>query len=166
MLANAYVSICIECQHTKLIKTYTYIFPEASLFLPTDFPLKNQFATLDQKSPHCHGEMVRKSNLTNTDKSLLSSFVYLHLSHDYNDQDKLFFCNQDQDFLEKIPRLIVRTDYYFVPSLFLIPSFEQELSNLFPRKETVFHFLGRYLFGCFIPQMWSGDLLLDTIRHI
>ncbi|KAL6139097.1 hypothetical protein ACLB2K_064374 [Fragaria x ananassa] len=113
---------------------------------PMDFPLKNQFDSLDQKSPHCYGEMVRKNNLTNSKQSQLSSFVYLHLSHDYNDQDKLFFCNQDQDFLEKIPWLIVRTDNYFVPSLFLIPSFEQELNSLFPRKETVFHFLGRYLF--------------------
>lgn len=121
-------------------------FPEASWFLPMDFPLKNQFDSLDQKSPHCYGEMVRKNNLTNSKQSQLSSFVYLHLSHDYNDQDKLFFCNQDQDFLEKIPWLIVRTDNYFVPSLFLIPSFEQELNSLFPRKETVFHFLGRYLF--------------------
>ncbi|KAL6181644.1 hypothetical protein ACLB2K_048295 [Fragaria x ananassa] len=121
-------------------------FPEASWFLPMDFPLKNQFDSLDQKSPHCYGEMVRKNNLTNSQQSQLSSFVYLHLSHDYNDQDKLFFCNQDQDFLEKIPWLIVRTDNYFVPSLFLIPSFEQELNSLFPRKETVFHFLGRYLF--------------------
>lgn len=121
-------------------------FPEVSWFLPMDFPLKNQFDSLGQKSPDCYGEMVRKSNLTNTDESMLQSFVYLHLSHDYNDQDKLFFCNQDQSFLEKIPWLIVRTDNYFVPSLFLIPSFEQELNNLFPRKETVFHFLGRYLF--------------------
>lgn len=121
-------------------------FPEVSWFLPMDFPLKNQFDSLGQKSPHCYGEMVRKSNLTNTDELVLPSFVYLHLSHDYNYQDKLFFCNQDQSFLEKIPWLVVRTDNYFVPSLFLIPSFEQELNNLFPRKETVFHFLGRYLF--------------------
>lgn len=40
----------------------------------------------------------------------------------------------------------MKTDNYFIPSLFLIQSFEQELSNLFPEKETVFHFLGRYLF--------------------
>ncbi|XP_050376971.1 galactoside 2-alpha-L-fucosyltransferase-like isoform X2 [Argentina anserina] len=121
-------------------------FPEVSWFLPMDFPLKKQFESFDQKSTHCYGEMVRKGNLTNADQSLLSSFVYLHLSHDYNDQDKFFFCNQDQDFLDNVPWLIVRTDNYFVPSLFLIPSFEQELNNLFPRKEMVFHFLGRYLF--------------------
>ncbi|KAM2534583.1 hypothetical protein TB1_020286 [Malus domestica] len=40
----------------------------------------------------------------------------------------------------------MRTDNYFVPSLFLMPSFEQELEKLFPEKETVFHHLGRYRF--------------------
>ncbi|ONI08719.1 hypothetical protein PRUPE_5G196900 [Prunus persica] len=122
-------------------------FPEVSWFLPMDFPLKNQFDSLDQKSPHCYGKMLKKnSNFTNSDGSVMPSFVYLHLAHDYDDQDKLFFCSQDQTFLQKIPWLIMKTDNYFVPSLFLIPSFEQELNNLFPRKETAFHFLGRYLF--------------------
>ncbi|BFG32804.1 hypothetical protein CerSpe_190780 [Prunus speciosa] len=122
-------------------------FPEVSWFLPVDFPLKNQFDSLDQKSPHCYGKMLKKnSNFTNSDGSVMPSFVYLHLAHDYDDQDKLFFCSQDQTFLQKIPWLLMKTDNYFVPSLFLIPSFEQELNNLFPRKETAFHFLGRYLF--------------------
>ncbi|XP_008239915.1 PREDICTED: galactoside 2-alpha-L-fucosyltransferase [Prunus mume] len=122
-------------------------FPEVSWFLPMDFPLKNQFDSLDQKSPHCYGKMLKKnSNFTNSDGSVMPSFVYLHLAHDYDDQDKLFFCSQDQTFLQKIPWLIMKTDNYFVPSLFLIPSFERELNNLFPRKETAFHFLGRYLF--------------------
>ncbi|KAB2609392.1 galactoside 2-alpha-L-fucosyltransferase-like [Pyrus ussuriensis x Pyrus communis] len=121
-------------------------FPEVSWFLPTDFPLKDQFNSLDQKSPHCYGKMMKTSNFTNSDDSVRPSFVYLHLAHDYDDQDKLFFCNQDQAFLERIPWLIMKTDNYFVPSLFLIPSFEQELHKLFPRKETAFHFLGRYLF--------------------
>ncbi|CAB4281039.1 unnamed protein product [Prunus armeniaca] len=122
-------------------------FPEVSWFLPMDFPLKNQFDSLDQKSPHCYGKMLKKnSNFTNSDGSVMPSFVYLHLAHDYDDQDKLFFCSQDQTFLQKIPWLIMKTDNYFVPSLFLVPSFERELNNLFPRKETAFHFLGRYLF--------------------
>lgn len=36
----------------------------------------------------------------------------------------------------------------------MIPSFEQELSKLFPKKETVFHFLGRYLFHP-TDQVWG-----------
>lgn len=121
-------------------------FPEVSWFLPSEFPLKSQFNSFDQKSPHCYGRMLKNSTFANSSRLKLSSFVYLHLVHDYDDQDKLFFCDEDQTSLRDVPWLIMKTDNYFVPSLFLIPSFEQELCNLFPRKETVFHFLGRYLF--------------------
>lgn len=120
--------------------------PEVSWFLPADFPLKSQFASFDQKTPHCYGKMLKDNKFANPDKLELPSYLYLHLVHDYDFHDKLFFCDQDQTLLQKIPWLIMKTDNYFVPSLFLIPSFEQELSNLFPNKDLVFHFLGRYLF--------------------
>ncbi|TKY73362.1 Galactoside 2-alpha-L-fucosyltransferase [Spatholobus suberectus] len=119
-------------------------FPHVSWFLPPDFPLNSQFPNFDQKSDQCYGKMLKNKSTTNS--MVPPSFVYLHLGHDYDDQDKLFFCDEDQTFLKKVPWLVVRTDNYFVPSLFLMPSFEQELSDLFPNKETVFHFLGRYLF--------------------
>ncbi|XP_057443143.1 galactoside 2-alpha-L-fucosyltransferase-like [Lotus japonicus] len=118
-------------------------FPDVSWFLPPDFPLNDQFPSFNQNSDHCHGKMLKKKSIKN---SKVPSFVYLHLAHDYDDDDKLFFCDEDQLFLHKVPWLVVRTDNYFVPSLFLMPSFQQELSDLFPNKETVFHFLGRYLF--------------------
>lgn len=121
-------------------------FPDTSWLLPLNFPLKNQFNRFDQTSPFCYGKMLKNQTLTDSNWSILPPYVYLHLVHDYDDQDKMFFCDQDQSLLQKIPWLIMKTDNYFVPSLFLIPTFEQELSNLFPEKETVFHFLGRYLF--------------------
>lgn len=117
-------------------------FPEVSWLLPLDFPITNQFNEFDQQSPQSYGNMLKGNSST----SDVPPFVYLHLVHDYDDHDKLFFCDQEQTFLQKVPWLIMKTDNYFVPSLFLIPSFEQELNNLFPEKETVFHFLGRYLF--------------------
>ncbi|KAH1111722.1 hypothetical protein GLYMA_04G166600v4 [Glycine max] len=117
--------------------------PHVSWFLPPDFPLNSQFPSFDQKSDQCYGKMLKNKSATN---SVVPSFVYLHLAHDYDDQDKLFFCDDDQAFLQKVPWLVVRTDNYFAPSLFLMPSFEKQLSDLFPNKETVFHFLGRYLF--------------------
>ncbi|KAE8676946.1 Galactoside 2-alpha-L-fucosyltransferase [Hibiscus syriacus] len=120
-------------------------FLEVSWFLPLDFPLTRQFSSLDKKSLHCYGKILKSNTFANSNRSISSSFVYLHLVHDYDDQDKLFFCDQDQTSLQKVSWLIMKSDNYFVPSLFLIPSFEQELGNLFPRKETVFHFLGRYL---------------------
>ncbi|KAK2996237.1 hypothetical protein RJ639_025042 [Escallonia herrerae] len=117
-------------------------FPKVSWLLPSDFPIANQFNNFDQKSPHSYGNMLKRNPVGNS----TLQFSYLHLAHDYDDQDKLFFCDQDQTSIQKVPWLIMKTDNYFIPSLFLIPSFEQELNNLFPEKETVFHFLGRYLF--------------------
>lgn len=119
-------------------------FPETSWFLPLDFPIKDQFKDFNQKSNQCYGNML-KSTVLNTSTESLPPYLYLHLVHDYDDQDKLFFCDQDQSLLERVPWLMMKTDNYFVPSLFLIPSFEQELGKLFPEKETVFHHLGRYL---------------------
>ncbi|KAK9066561.1 hypothetical protein SSX86_013884 [Deinandra increscens subsp. villosa] len=116
-------------------------FPEASWLLPLDFPIIDQFKSLNQKSPECFGNMLKTSNGSSS-----SPYVYLHLVHDYDDHDKLFFCDQDQSFLQNVPWVIMKSDNYFIPSLFLMPSFEQELHNLFPEKETVFHFIGRYLF--------------------
>ncbi|KAJ1405808.1 Xyloglucan fucosyltransferase [Sesbania bispinosa] len=120
-------------------------FPEKSWLLPTDFPLKSKFDMYEQKSPDSYGNML-KNNILNTSAESLPSFLYFHLVHDYGEHDKLFFCDQDQMFFSKVPWLIMKSDNYFVPSLFLIPSFEQELSRLFPNKSTVFHHLGRYLF--------------------
>ncbi|XP_058228365.1 galactoside 2-alpha-L-fucosyltransferase-like isoform X1 [Rhododendron vialii] len=125
-------------------------FPDVSWLLPTDFPLTSQFSHFDQKSVHCYGNMLKNNSLA--DSTL--PFVYLHLVHDYGDHDKLFFCDQDQSFLNRVPWLVMKTDNYFVPSLFLIPSFEEELRNLFPEKQTVFHFLGRYLFHP-TNQVWG-----------
>lgn len=129
-------------------------FPEVSWFLPLDFPLKNEFNSFDQKSPRCYGKMLKNGTSASLGRLTPPSFVYLHLVHDYDDQDKLFFCDEEQSFLHKVPWLIMKTDNYFIPSLFLMPSFEQELNNLFPRRETVFHFLGRYLLHP-TDQVWG-----------
>lgn len=120
-------------------------FPETSWLLPADFPLKDQFASFGQNTSQCYGKMLKDKKMANSDDSERLSYLYLHLVHDYDFHDKLFFCDQDQTLLEKIPWLIMKTDNYFVPSLFLMPSFERELNNLFPNKDLVFHFLGRYL---------------------
>ncbi|KAF5727288.1 putative Galactoside 2-alpha-L-fucosyltransferase [Tripterygium wilfordii] len=120
-------------------------FPGNSWLLPLDFPLSDQFNSFDMKSPQCYGNML-KNHLINTSTDSVPSYLYLHLAHDYEHHDKLFFCEDDQNLFGKVPWLIMKTDNYFVPSLFLVPSFEQELSKLFPEKGTVFHHLGRYLF--------------------
>lgn len=126
-----------------MIDLFCEPFPDVSWFLPPDFPINSQLHGFNQNSAQCYGKMLKDKSIAN---STFPSSVYLHLAHDYDDHDKLFFCDEEQHFLQKVPWLMMKTDNYFVPSLFLIPSFEQELNHLFPKKETVFHFLGRYLF--------------------
>ncbi|PSS13465.1 Galactoside 2-alpha-L-fucosyltransferase [Actinidia chinensis var. chinensis] len=121
-------------------------FPETTWVLPSDFPIKNQFNSFDKKSPNCYGNMLTNKTInTSMDKSL-PSFMYLNLIYDYDEYDKHFFCDKDQGFVKKVPWLILRSDQYFIPSLFLIPSFEKQLTKLFPKTGAVFHHLGRYLF--------------------
>ncbi|GAY55052.1 hypothetical protein CUMW_161470 [Citrus unshiu] len=60
--------------------------------------------------------------------------------------DKLFFCDQDPNYSQEHTVVDNEANLYFLPSLFLMSSFEEELDKLFPDKEMVFHHLGRYLF--------------------
>nr|XP_043607810.1 galactoside 2-alpha-L-fucosyltransferase-like [Erigeron canadensis] len=116
-------------------------FPETTWSLPKEFPLWNRLDSLNQHSPESYGNIA---NLSESYSSL--SFIYLFISGGYNDNDKRFYCDQDHKYLGNISWVIMKSNFYFIPSLFLIPSFEQELAKLFPIKDTVFHFLGRYLF--------------------
>jgi xyloglucan fucosyltransferase len=119
-------------------------FPDASWLLPPDFPIK-QFKNFSIASPESYGNML-KTGVVGSLKGPTPAFIYLHLAHDYDDDDKLFFCENNQQYLQKIPWLILKSDNYFVPSLFLIPEYQAELRRLFPQKDAVFHHLGRYLF--------------------
>ncbi|PKI75485.1 hypothetical protein CRG98_004155 [Punica granatum] len=132
-------------QGKDMVDLFCEPFPEASWLLPKDFPIANQFNSFGQSSPNCHGNLLKNNMIYHPEKPL-PAYLYLHLVHDYNDHDKLFFCDEDQRAIEKVPWLIIKSDNYFIPSLFLMPSFERELFNLFPEKETIFHHLGRYLF--------------------
>ncbi|XP_037453177.1 galactoside 2-alpha-L-fucosyltransferase-like [Triticum dicoccoides] len=115
-------------------------FPETSWLLPSDFPIK-QFKNFSVVSPESYGNKLKSKVVQRS-----PAFVYLHLAHDYSDFDKLFFCEDNQHYLQTIPWLILKSDNYFVPSLFLIPAYQEELMRLFPQRDVVFHHLGRYLF--------------------
>ncbi|KAF2947105.1 probable fucosyltransferase 8 isoform X1 [Oryza sativa Japonica Group] len=123
-------------------------FPGTSWLMPSDFPLN--YGEFTQSSPESYGNMLQNKVVgDNTDQSLAGSrppYVFLYLDGNYEFHDKLFFCEDDQQFLQDVPWLIMRTDMYFIPSLFLIPSYQDELSRLFPEKDAVFHHLARYLF--------------------
>ncbi|OAY36292.2 galactoside 2-alpha-L-fucosyltransferase isoform X2 [Manihot esculenta] len=130
---------------SDMVDLFCEPFPNTSWLLPLDFPLKNEFRKLNQMYPRTFGNML-KNNIINASTDLPPSFVYLFLAFRNDHYDKLFYCEEHQALLQKVPWLIVKSDEYFIPSFFLMPSFEQELDKMFPDKETVFHHLGRYLF--------------------
>ncbi|CAL0332126.1 unnamed protein product [Lupinus luteus] len=115
-------------------------FPRSSWLLPMDFPYWK-----DRKHIQTYQNMLIKHRGNNS-KELLPSFLILNLQHTHDGRNNFFHCDHSQELLHKVPVLILSSDQYFVPSLFMIPSFREDLSKMFPEKDTVFHHMGRYLF--------------------
>ncbi|XP_065866576.1 galactoside 2-alpha-L-fucosyltransferase-like [Euphorbia lathyris] len=117
-------------------------FPNTSWLLPRDFP--DEFKWNSHRPTF--GNLLR-SNVISASMKFTPPFLYVFLAARLDFFDLLFYCEDyHRSILQKVPWLILRSDEYFVPSLFLMPSFQEELDRMFPDKETVFHHLGRYLF--------------------
>ncbi|CAL5081781.1 unnamed protein product [Urochloa decumbens] len=127
-------------------------FPGASSWeLPVaGFPVKN-LTRLRRGSEHSYGNLIGEKKVGGEEPAavraeLLPAYAYLHLAHDYQLPDHRFFCDGDQTVLGKVNWLLLRSDLYFAPGLFLVPQFEDELRWMFPAPDTAFHHVGRYLF--------------------
>jgi xyloglucan fucosyltransferase len=134
-------------------------FSGASWELPrVGFPLRNLMG-LRRGSERSYGNMAAASMAANdndnepaavrrseSNKSLLPPYVFVHLERDYQLPDQRFFCDDDQAVLARVNCLVLRSDLYFAPGLFLVPQFEDDLRWMFPAADTVFHHVGRYLF--------------------
>ncbi|KAJ1428486.1 Xyloglucan fucosyltransferase [Sesbania bispinosa] len=125
---------------TDMLGLFCEPFPDSSWLLPRSFPYWK-----DQKHIETYESML-VSNKTNISQELLPRFLILNLQHTHDGHNNFFHCDHSHGLLQKFPVLILWSDQYFVPSLFMIPPFRQELSKMFPEKDTVFHHLGRYLF--------------------
>ncbi|XP_028782570.1 probable fucosyltransferase 8 [Neltuma alba] len=123
-------------------------FPNSSWLLPNDFPFINKPRHIET-----YQNMIKKDR-ENSSGKVSPLVLHLYLQHTSDDSEKFFHCDHSHRLLSKVPLLILRSDQYFVPSLFIVPSFSQELRKMFPEKDTVFHHLGRYLF---LPsnQVWG-----------
>uniref|UniRef100_A0A0E0M211 Fucosyltransferase n=1 Tax=Oryza punctata TaxID=4537 RepID=A0A0E0M211_ORYPU len=125
-------------------------FPAASWELPAGFHVHN-LTQLGRGSEHSYANLLGAKKIKTDDPAgvrseSLPSYAYVHLEHDYQQPDHLFFCDDDQTVLAKVNWLILRSNLYFTPGLFLVPQFEDELRWMFPARDTVFHHIGRYLF--------------------
>ncbi|EEC72907.1 hypothetical protein OsI_06734 [Oryza sativa Indica Group] len=116
------------------------------------FPLR-RLRDLDGKSRESLGTLL-KSNAVSVDAGGNGTsswsgrpppYVYLHLDGGADYHDKLFYCDEQQRLLRGTPWLLMKTDSYLVPGLFIVPSLRGELERMFPEKDAVFHHLSRYL---------------------
>ncbi|CAN6275844.1 unnamed protein product [Urochloa humidicola] len=123
-------------------------FPGSTWILPRDegeFPIRD----MDQLGLGHHeslGAVLGRGEEDPGAAAAASPWLYAHLVHNYGAQDRRFFCDDAQAALRRVPWLVFHSDNYFVPGLFLIPRYERELDRMFPRRDAVFHHLGRYLF--------------------
>ncbi|KAJ8756111.1 hypothetical protein K2173_024658 [Erythroxylum novogranatense] len=120
-------------------------FPKSSWLLPSHFPLKREFGNDKVRHSHSVGSLMKKA--ANAGMETIPPYLFLNLNHGGDDEDRIFYCDKTQDHLQNIPWLLLLSDQYFVPSFFLLPSFEEEVKKLFPEKETVFYHLGHYIFN-------------------
>lgn len=132
-------------------------FPGTTWLLPAGrhFPL-GRLMDYDGSSKESLGNMLKSNTLavgadgntswSSADCGRRPPYVYLHLAGGYDFHDKLFFCDAHQRLLRGAPWLVMKTDAYLVPGLFLVPSFQDELGEMFPEKDAAFYHLGRYLF--------------------
>ena len=125
-------------------------FPDTTWLLPWSFPLWN----FGFDTPERYGRMrehgVLRTDAINGGSPLaaaeMPAFAYVHLHNDATVEDNYFFCDDDQRLLRRIQWLVMRTDSYIVPGLFLVQAFQDELDLMFSERDAVFHHIGRYLF--------------------
>ncbi|XP_062178642.1 galactoside 2-alpha-L-fucosyltransferase-like [Phragmites australis] len=125
-------------------------FPNTTWLLPPGFPLTD-YTNFSIDTAESYGNMLKNKVIGTTAAADVSpaqvpAFAYVHLDHDASIHDKCFYWDEDQGLLRHIQWLVMRTDQYIVPGLFLAHAFQEELDLLFPEPDTVFHHLGRYLF--------------------
>ncbi|KAJ1258558.1 hypothetical protein BS78_10G084700 [Paspalum vaginatum] len=115
-------------------------FPGTTWALPPDFPVKN-FKQLDEDAPESYGNVA-----VNRSGSVMGlRFVYVHLDHSATPANRLVYCDDHREFLHRAQWVIMRADQYIAPGLFLNPAYQEELDRMFPRKDSVFYILSRYL---------------------
>ncbi|CAL5043886.1 unnamed protein product [Urochloa decumbens] len=118
-------------------------FPGATWLLPPGFPLQG-YTSFTNDTAETYGNMLRNKVIGAGASPPAFAYVYLH--SDASADDKSFFWDEGQALLRRVRWLVMRTDNYVVPGLFLADAFRAELDALFPERDAVFHHLGRYLF--------------------
>ncbi|KAJ1258566.1 hypothetical protein BS78_10G085400 [Paspalum vaginatum] len=136
--------LLLDDRKTSMGDIFCEPFPGTSWLLPRHFPI-GSFQNLTGKVRESYRHLVVRNGSAAAAVSRLP-YVFVDLDHSCTYHDKLFFCDDERRFLRRAPWLVMRTDGYFVPALFLNPAYQDELDRMFPRKDSVFYLLAHYLF--------------------
>ncbi|RLN34510.1 putative fucosyltransferase 8 [Panicum miliaceum] len=126
-------------------------FPGTTWLLPLeDFPVANLFGLGHNPEQSYTRLLHSKKIVVDSDPAAKNATAppvpaYVYLSLGYQLTDRLFFCGEHQLALGKVNWLLLYSDLYFVPSLYPIAGFRDELRRLFPARESASHLLLRYL---------------------
>ncbi|CAM0913842.1 unnamed protein product [Alopecurus aequalis] len=116
-------------------------FPGTTWLLPLDFPLEG-YKDLWESAAESYENVTLHNN---TGPASEHRFVYIHLDHAASMENKLWYCDDHWQFLQRVQWVILRTDSYIAPGFFLNPVYQEELDRMFPRKDSVFYIISRYL---------------------
>jgi len=127
-------------------------FPGTTWLVPLeDFPVANLFG-LGHNPEQSYTRLLNRKKIVVASSDPGSNATaaapvpaYVYLSLGYHLTDRLFFCGEHQLALGKVNWLLLYSDLYFVPSLYPIAGFRDELRQLFPARESASHLLLRYL---------------------
>ncbi|XP_024542443.1 probable fucosyltransferase 9 [Selaginella moellendorffii] len=119
-------------------------FPQSSWLLPKSkmdllYSLNDSFR---------FGSVVKAfgSGECNTSGVKYPGTVLVRITHEYDRDDTKFFCEEQQDVIRsQVPWVFVRSNVFYVPSLYYVPSFKSEMERLFPGEDAIFHHATRYL---------------------
>ncbi|XP_047094704.1 galactoside 2-alpha-L-fucosyltransferase-like [Lolium rigidum] len=116
-------------------------FPGTTWLLPLDFPLEG-YSDLVEEAAESYANVTLRNN---TGPASEHRFVYITLDHGASAANRLAYCDDHRQFLHRVQWVVLRTDCYIAPSLFLNPAYQEELHRMFPRKDAVFYVISRYL---------------------
>ncbi|KAE9616328.1 putative Type 1 galactoside alpha-(1,2)-fucosyltransferase [Lupinus albus] len=125
--------------HNDMRGLFCEPFLNSTWLLPKDSPFWGE------KNVETYKTMLKMDKASHS-KRALPSTLFINLQHTRDDLEKFFHCDHNQDLLRNITLLILQSDQYFVPYLFMNPYFNSEINKMFPEKDAIFHHLARYLF--------------------
>ncbi|KAL8140576.1 hypothetical protein V2J09_006597 [Rumex salicifolius] len=151
ILTNRVLLVAFE---SEMSGVFCEPFLNSSWKLPHDFPHRHRIEELPTYA-RLVKPLIGSRNAAKLANSIhVPPFLYVDLQHHREENERFFHCGEGQTILARAQFLFMRSDQYFAPSLFMVPSFEAELDAMFPDRDAVFHHLGRYLYSPSNEAWW------------